>query len=224
MAGGERKGFGRVIADEARFLHSLIVRPRTTGAISPSGPALTKRMASHVDPNDDLPVIELGPGTGVVTKALIERGVDRNEISLIANETSEGYFRALEGTNDKELDAATEGAEKGAGTGALIGGGAGLLLGLGALFIPGIGAALALGPLTALITGAGIGTVTGGMIGGLSNAGVPASIVPSADIHSGQLGSQPGALLRTTAKRIAGPRSVASSLACAKEPACMPAP
>jgi len=105
--------------------------------------------------------------------ALIERGVDRNEISLIANETSEGYFRALEGTNDRELDDATEGAEKGASTGAMIGGSAGLLLGLGALFIPGIGAALALGPLAALITGAGIGTVTGGMIGGLSNAGVP---------------------------------------------------
>ncbi len=83
MAGGERKGFGRVIADEARFLHSLIVRPRTTGAISPSGPALTKRMASHVDPNDDLPVIELGPGTGVVTKALIERGVKPTRIIAI---------------------------------------------------------------------------------------------------------------------------------------------
>jgi len=80
---GERKGFGRVIADEARFLHSLIVRPRTTGAVSPSGPALTRRMASHVDPNDDLPVIELGPGTGVVTKALIERGVKPSRIIAI---------------------------------------------------------------------------------------------------------------------------------------------
>ncbi|WP_287181604.1 hypothetical protein [Mesorhizobium sp.] len=36
----------------------------------------------------------------------------------------------------------------------------------------------------------------------LSWAGVPASMAPSAEIHSGQLGSQPVALLRTTAKRI----------------------
>ncbi|WP_352830420.1 hypothetical protein [Mesorhizobium sp. M0159] len=36
---------------------------------------------------------------------------------------------------------------------------------------------------------------------------VPASIEPSADIHSGQVGSQPGALLRTTTNRIVGPKS-----------------
>ena len=34
--------------------------------------------------------------------------------------------------------------------------------------------------------------------------GVPARIVPSAEIHSGQVGSQPGPLLRTTTKRIGG--------------------
>lgn len=83
MAEGERRGFGRIIADEARFLHSLVTRPRTTGAISPSGPALTKRMAGHVSPDEDLPVIELGPGTGVVTKALIERGVKPSRIIAI---------------------------------------------------------------------------------------------------------------------------------------------
>ena len=42
--------------------------------------------------------------------------------------------------------------------------------------------------------------------------GVPASIVPCADIHSGQLGSHPGALLRTTTKRIDGPRSGSADL------------
>ena len=80
---GERKGFGRLIGDEIRFLHSLVTRPRTTGAVSPSGPTLTRLMASHVDPGEDLPVIELGPGTGVVTKALIERGVKPSRIIAI---------------------------------------------------------------------------------------------------------------------------------------------
>jgi phosphatidylethanolamine/phosphatidyl-N-methylethanolamine N-methyltransferase len=71
------------MGDEIRFLHSLVTRPRTTGAVSPSGPALTRLMASHVDPGEDLPVIELGPGTGVVTKALIERGVKPSRIIAI---------------------------------------------------------------------------------------------------------------------------------------------
>ncbi|MEX2276767.1 MAG: SDR family oxidoreductase, partial [Cucumibacter sp.] len=79
--------------DQLRFLASLVRRPRMTGAIAPSGPALAKRMASHVDPNDTLPVIELGPGTGVVTKALIERGVKPSRI--ISIEYSPDFCRLL---------------------------------------------------------------------------------------------------------------------------------
>jgi phosphatidylethanolamine/phosphatidyl-N-methylethanolamine N-methyltransferase len=93
MAGGERRGFGRLVGDEVRFLHSLITSPRSTGAVSPSGPALTRLMASYVDPNEDLPVIELGPGTGVVTKALIERGVKPSRI--IAIEYSPEFCRMI---------------------------------------------------------------------------------------------------------------------------------
>ena len=69
--------------DQVRFLKSLAERPRMTGAIAPSGPALAKRMASHVDPAGTLPIVELGPGTGVVTKALIERGVAPERIIAI---------------------------------------------------------------------------------------------------------------------------------------------
>jgi len=71
------------MGDQIRFLKSLAERPRMTGAIAPSGPALARRMASHVDPAGTLPVIELGPGTGVVTKALIERGVAPSRIIAI---------------------------------------------------------------------------------------------------------------------------------------------
>lgn len=79
--------------DQIRFLKSLAERPRMTGAVAPSGPALAKRMASHVDPDDDLPVIELGPGTGVVTKALIDRGVKPSRI--ISIEYSPDFCRLL---------------------------------------------------------------------------------------------------------------------------------
>ena len=92
-AADPRKGAAGVLRDELKFLRGLVARPRTTGAISPSGPALTRAMASHVDPNDDLPVIELGPGTGVVTKALIERGVAQKRI--IAIEYSPEFCRLI---------------------------------------------------------------------------------------------------------------------------------
>ncbi len=65
------------------FLKSLAERPKLTGAIAPSGRALSRLMASFVDPADPLPVLELGPGTGVVTQALIERGVTPDKIIAI---------------------------------------------------------------------------------------------------------------------------------------------
>lgn len=79
--------------DQFRFLKSLAERPRMTGAVAPSGPALAKRMASNVDPRETAPVIELGPGTGVVTKALLARGVAPSRI--IAIEYSPDFCRLL---------------------------------------------------------------------------------------------------------------------------------
>ncbi len=63
------------VLDELRFLRSLIARPRTIGAIAPSSPALARKMALQVDPLQPGHVLELGPGTGVVTEALIARGI-----------------------------------------------------------------------------------------------------------------------------------------------------
>lgn len=69
--------------DEVRFLHSWLQSPLRTGAVSPSGRALAKKMASYVDPRQDGPVIELGPGTGPVTSALVARGVAPERLVLI---------------------------------------------------------------------------------------------------------------------------------------------
>jgi phosphatidylethanolamine/phosphatidyl-N-methylethanolamine N-methyltransferase len=71
------------VLDEARFLKNWIDKPLVTGAIAPSGPALAARMASFVDPSKPGLVIELGPGTGVVTKALLERGLAPERIVAI---------------------------------------------------------------------------------------------------------------------------------------------
>jgi phosphatidylethanolamine/phosphatidyl-N-methylethanolamine N-methyltransferase len=40
-------------------------------------------MAHYVDVNSDAPVVELGPGTGAITSALVERGVDQKRLVLV---------------------------------------------------------------------------------------------------------------------------------------------
>jgi phosphatidylethanolamine/phosphatidyl-N-methylethanolamine N-methyltransferase len=69
--------------DEVRFIRSWIEKPLSTGAVTPSGKLLARNMASYVDPNDDGPVIELGPGTGPVTEALVDHGVDPARLVLV---------------------------------------------------------------------------------------------------------------------------------------------
>lgn len=69
--------------DEARFLRSWIERPLVTGAVTPSGKMLARAMASYVDPRVPGPVVELGPGTGPVTDALVRRGVPQERLVLI---------------------------------------------------------------------------------------------------------------------------------------------
>ncbi|WP_243374957.1 class I SAM-dependent methyltransferase [Microvirga solisilvae] len=69
--------------DEARFLRSWLERPLAIGAITPSGKILARTMASYVDPRIPGPVIELGPGTGPVTDALIRRGIEQERLILV---------------------------------------------------------------------------------------------------------------------------------------------
>jgi len=69
--------------DEVRFIRSWIERPLTVGAVTPSGKILARAMARYVDPNSTGPVVELGPGTGPVTEALVEAGVDPSRLVLV---------------------------------------------------------------------------------------------------------------------------------------------
>jgi phosphatidylethanolamine/phosphatidyl-N-methylethanolamine N-methyltransferase len=69
--------------DEARFLRSWIERPLVTGAVTPSSRMLARTMASYVDPRLRGPMIELGPGTGPVTDALVRRGIAQDRLVLV---------------------------------------------------------------------------------------------------------------------------------------------
>jgi phosphatidylethanolamine/phosphatidyl-N-methylethanolamine N-methyltransferase len=77
--GAHRSG----VADSARFLKSLVGAPRLTGAVAPSGRALARAMAAATGPPTHGLIVELGPGTGPVTRALIEAGLARERLALI---------------------------------------------------------------------------------------------------------------------------------------------
>jgi len=69
--------------DEVRFMRCWIEKPWTTGAVTPSGRALARTMAAYVDPSRTGPVVELGPGTGPVTEALLAKGIDSSRLVLV---------------------------------------------------------------------------------------------------------------------------------------------
>ena len=78
----------RLLGDETHFLRTLLENPRLTGAVAPSGPHLARAMARAAGASREGLVIELGPGTGPVTKALIEHGVARDRLVLVEYDPS----------------------------------------------------------------------------------------------------------------------------------------
>ncbi|WP_064697414.1 class I SAM-dependent methyltransferase [Rhizobium aegyptiacum] len=71
-----------VIADHLRFIRSLIADPHRVAAIAPSSDALARLMTAEISPSNG-PVLELGPGTGVFTRALLARGLQPSDLTLI---------------------------------------------------------------------------------------------------------------------------------------------
>lgn len=71
------------ITDEAKFLWRLFKRPQGVGAIAPSSPRLARAMAMQIPQSTAGPVLELGPGTGVVTDAILARGVAAERVTAI---------------------------------------------------------------------------------------------------------------------------------------------
>lgn len=69
--------------DNLRFLRALITRPKNVGAVAPSSRMLARAIADEADPARPGPVLELGPGTGVITQALLERGIVPERLTAI---------------------------------------------------------------------------------------------------------------------------------------------
>ena len=70
------------LADNLRFLRALITNPKSVGAIFPSSAALARAIARQIDPGCG-PVLEIGPGTGAVSEAILARGVEPGHLTLL---------------------------------------------------------------------------------------------------------------------------------------------
>src|SRR6478735_12365740 len=68
------------VNDWLNFVQRMARNPRAVGSVSPSSPALANAMAAQVDFEASGRVLELGPGTGAITRALIRRGVDPAQV------------------------------------------------------------------------------------------------------------------------------------------------
>lgn len=79
--------------DVLLFFRSLAFNPRSVGAIAPSGANLASLITSEITPASG-PVLELGPGTGVFTEALLSRGVRESDLTLI--EYGSDFMRLLQ--------------------------------------------------------------------------------------------------------------------------------
>ncbi|OLP53448.1 SAM-dependent methyltransferase [Rhizobium rhizosphaerae] len=92
---------GRKFDEEIRFFKGWISNTKAVGAILPTSGITARRMASVIEPHSGRPVLELGPGTGVITKAILGRGV-RPE-NLYSIEYSTDFYlhlkRSFEGVN-----------------------------------------------------------------------------------------------------------------------------
>lgn len=65
------------------FLKKFLKNPSETGAIAPSSRMLSREIAALVDPKQVGSVVEIGPGTGVITDELLKYGVKREQLWLI---------------------------------------------------------------------------------------------------------------------------------------------
>ena len=72
----------RIGGDFLPFFRAWIADPLRVASVMPSGAGLAALITSEVSAQTG-PVLELGPGTGVFTRALIDRGVHQRDLTLI---------------------------------------------------------------------------------------------------------------------------------------------
>ena len=73
----------RPLANKSLFFQRWLRNPLQMGSIVPSSRALCRRIAAAVQRDEDQLVLELGAGTGVVTRAMLEAGVPAERLVVV---------------------------------------------------------------------------------------------------------------------------------------------
>src|SRR5262245_37205585 len=81
-APGLRK-FAEKFDDELKFFKGWIDKPKAVGSIIPTSSVTAARMASVIDMKSGLPVLEVGPGTAVITKAILSSGIKPSQLYAV---------------------------------------------------------------------------------------------------------------------------------------------
>jgi len=71
------------LTDTTLFLQEWLANPQRTGSLVPSSRKLAAAMARWLPSDPESFVLELGPGTGAVTQALLERGLREDRLVAI---------------------------------------------------------------------------------------------------------------------------------------------
>jgi phosphatidylethanolamine/phosphatidyl-N-methylethanolamine N-methyltransferase len=101
------RGLGQDVANAGLFFRRWMANPLQMGSIVPSSPALCRRIVKHTHFGSDEAVIELGAGTGVISKSLLEGGLpaDRLFVVEIVRDMADHLRQQLPGANVIEGDA-----------------------------------------------------------------------------------------------------------------------
>ncbi len=79
--------------DQRLFLSTFMKNPFKVGAVVPSSKTLAREFAAEIDPHREGFVVELGGGTGIVTEALLEMGMEPSQLVIV--ERDENLYKLL---------------------------------------------------------------------------------------------------------------------------------
>jgi len=75
------------------FLKQFWKEKKMVGAMAPSSRFLAKKMLKNIDFNSEKVIVELGPGTGVFTKEIIQKMAP--DAHLLVFELNDNFYKAL---------------------------------------------------------------------------------------------------------------------------------
>lgn len=79
--------------EDFKFFRGWMDNAKAVGSVTPTSRYCARSMASVINPDSGLPVLELGPGTGPITRAILERGIKPE--NLYSVEYSEDFYEHL---------------------------------------------------------------------------------------------------------------------------------